>query len=134
AHSPYFCPRGNPVSSGIVEPSSQGSEGQKQATGATGLSRWRLVQPLSASSANLPAFVNDLIHTQATWVAGTEASAFLIERAAPAAEGEQPAEGTFSLRPIAHIRPDNSSAETRNAALQAFQNLVGQCITDGKDS
>jgi multidrug efflux pump subunit AcrA (membrane-fusion protein) len=126
------------VSSGIVESSSQGNEGQRQGSGgvASGISRGRLVQRLSASSANLPAFINDLIHTQATWVAGTEASAFLIERAAPGTpgpDGQPIADGTFSLRPIAHIRPDNSSAETRQAALQAFQNLVGQCVAEGKD-
>ena len=86
------------MSSGIVESSSQGNEEQKQGVSGGGVSRSKLVQRLLATSANLPGFINDLIHTQAVVVAGTEAAAFLIERTAPGAEGEQPVpEGTFSL-------------------------------------
>ena len=93
------------MSSGIVESSSQGNEGQQKTVGG-GISRGKMVQRLLAAGTNLPAFINDLIHTQAVVVAGTEAAAFLIERTAPGAEGEQQVpEGTFSLRPIAHIRP-----------------------------
>ena len=39
------------------------------------------MQRLLDASANLPQFVHDLIQTQAVTVAGTEAAAFLIERA-----------------------------------------------------
>jgi len=54
--------------------------------------RSQLVQRLLDHSVNLPAFVHDLLQTQAVTVAGTEAAAFLIERAPPAApaEGEVP--------------------------------------------
>jgi biotin carboxyl carrier protein len=121
------------VASGIVESSNQGNEDKQQqgGGGSTGLSRSKLVQRLAASSANLPQFVNDLIHTQAVVVAGTEAAAFLIERTMPTEEGAT--EPVFSLRAIAHIRPDNSSPETRAAAVQAFQDLIQPCITQGKD-
>ena len=51
----------------------------------------------------------DLLTAQAVYVAGTEAAGFLIERV----------EGKFSLRPIAHIRPDNSDQATRTAELVA---------------
>lgn len=114
------------MASGIVESSSQGNEGQQQGSG--GVSRSRLVQRLLATSANLPGFVNDLIHTQAVVVAGTEAAAFLVERTA-----DEKGEAQIGLRPIAHIRPDSSTAETRAAALHAFQELVTPCIQQGKD-
>ena len=72
---------------------------------------------------NLPAFINDLLTTQAVTVAGTEAAGFIIERA----------EEAVALRPIAHIRPDNSSAETRAAAIKAFSDLVRPCVEQDKD-
>ena len=113
------------MASGIVESSSsQGNEGQTTGN----VSRSKLVQRLLATGSNLPAFVNDLIHTQALIVAGTEAAGFLIEKA-----NDEKGEPTFGLRPIAHIRPDQSSAETRAAAIQAFQGLVGRCVAEGKD-
>ena len=115
------------MASGIVESSSQGNEGQQQTTGG-GISRSKLVARLLATGANLPAFINDLIHTQAVTVAGTEAAGFLVERGQ-----DDKGETTFGLRPIAHIRPDQSTAETRAAALQAFQELVGPCVAQGKD-
>src|SRR5687767_5246412 len=87
------------------------------------MSRSKLVQRLLQASANLPAFLHDLLHTQAVTVAGTEAAAFLIEQA----------EGGFALRPVAHIRPDNSSQEVRTAAVQAFAELVQPCVAQGKD-
>jgi biotin carboxyl carrier protein len=124
------------VASGIEEKpsSSQGTEPQG---GGGAISRSKLVQRLLATSANLPGFVNDLIHTQAVVVAGTEAAGFLIERIA-GPDGQLP-EGApenappFSLRPIAHIRPDSSTAETRAAAIQAFQELIFPCVQQGKD-
>ena len=115
-----------PVASGIVESSSSSQGNEGQTTG--NVSRSKLVQRLLATGSNLPAFVNDLIHTQALIVAGTEAAGFLIEKA-----NDEKGEPTFGLRPIAHIRPDQSSAETRAAAIQAFQGLVGRCVAEGKD-
>ncbi len=75
-------------------------------------------------AASLPAFMNSLLTAQAITVAGTEAAGFLIERGA---------EDAISLRPIAHVRPDQSTPEARTAALEAFQNLVRPCITQAKD-
>jgi hypothetical protein len=42
-------------------------------------------------------------------------------------------ESEFSLRNVAHIRPDNSTAETRAAALNAFQEIIKPCVVQGKD-
>jgi multidrug resistance efflux pump len=72
---------------------------------------------------NLPAFVQDLITTQATTVVGTEAIAFLIEGAN---ENRQ-------LRLLAHVRPDNSSQEVREQAIKAFLELVKPCVKESKD-
>jgi multidrug resistance efflux pump len=81
------------------------------------------VQRLLDASENLPTFLNDLLTTQAVVVAGTEAAAFLVER-----QGEN-----VGLRPIAHIRPDDSDAETRAAAVRAFQNIMQPCVVQSKD-
>jgi biotin carboxyl carrier protein len=112
------------VSSGIVETQGSGAETQQQQA-----NRSRLVQRLLTSSSSLPQFVNDLVTTQAVVVAGTEAAAFIIERKA----GGELTEETFSLTPIAHIRPDQSTAETRSAAMNAFQEIVRPCIIQNKD-
>ena len=48
---------------------------------------------------DLPMFLTDLIDTQATTVAGTEAAGFLIERGQ---DGK-------NFRLMAHLRPDNST-------------------------
>jgi len=109
------------VASGIVESSSQGSQGQESS--AQGGQRSKLVQRLLSASSNLPAFVNDLLTTQAVMVAGTEAAGFVLEKK----------EGGPGLRAIAHIRPDNSSAETRAAAIAAFTEIIKPCVTQGKD-
>jgi len=66
------------MASGIVESQNQGS-GQQQQQGATG-KRSKLVERLLDASANLPAFMKDLLGTMAVTVAGTEAAGFLIER------------------------------------------------------
>jgi hypothetical protein len=85
--------------------------------------RSQLVQRLLDHSVNLPAFIHDLLQTQAVTVAGTEAAAFLLER------NEQ----GVGYRPIAHIRPDQSTPEIRAAAIQAFQDIVKPCVQQGKD-
>lgn len=128
-------------------------EQQRQQTAPGSGNRSQLVQRLLDASANLPQFVHDLIQTQAVTVAGTEAAAFLIERQGPApepqAEGEpEAADGEtdedaraakaaqgpqFTLRPIAHIRPDDSAPEVRAAALDAFKEIIKPCVQQSKD-
>ena len=103
---------------------SGGTDAAGRAAGQPGGgNRHQLVQRLLDSSASLPAFVNDLLTTQAVTVAGTEAAGFLIER-----NGDQ-----ASLRPIAHIRPDQSSPEVRAQALAAFQDLIRPCVEQNRD-
>lgn len=112
------------MSLGIVEPPSQGSGSDDERNeNQQGISRSKIVQRLLQASANLPNFLNDLLHAQAIHVAGTEAAAFMLER------NEQ----GFGMRPVAHIRPDNSSPEVRQAALQAFAEFVQPCVAQGKD-
>lgn len=101
---------------------SQGSESQQG--GQSNLPvRSQMVQRLLDASASLPAFIHDLLTQQALTVAATEAAAFLVEQ-----QGE-----SQTLRNIAHIRPDNASAEVRQAALEAFQDLVRPCLAQGKE-
>jgi hypothetical protein len=114
------------MASGIVEPSSHDSsqEGERQKQqGVRAGERSRLVQRLLDGGTDLPAYINDLLATMAVTVAGTEAAGFVIER-----DGQN-----LSLKTLAHIRPDESDAETRTAALAAFQELVKPCILQGKD-
>jgi Barrel-sandwich domain of CusB or HlyD membrane-fusion len=109
------------VASGIVE--SQNSETSLQVQ--QGATRSRLVQKLLTASDSLPQFIEDLLKTQAVVVAGTEAAAFLVEKQQDQAEP--------ALRSIAHIRADNSTAETRAAAISAFQQIIKPCLEQGKD-
>src|SRR3954462_12533186 len=119
------------MASGIAE-SSEGNQVSDQLPQPGG-SRSRLVQRLLQASGNLPQFLNDLLQTMAVVVAGTEAAGFLIERGqTPGAEG-RPAHPPIGLRPIAHIRPDDSDADTRAAAIKAFQEILAPCIQQGKD-
>lgn len=111
------------MSSGIVEPSKQQQESSQTQQSPAAPSRSKLIQRLLDASANLPQFMKDLLTTQAVVVAGTEAAAFLVER-----QGEK-----FALRPIHHIRPDDSDQEIRANALRAFQNLVQPCVAQSKD-
>jgi hypothetical protein len=83
------------------------------------------VQKLLSAAESLPQFIEDLLKTQAVVVAGTEAAAFVIEKIT---EQKEP-----GLRPISHIRADNSNAETRAAALSAFQQIIKPCLSQGKD-
>lgn len=110
------------MAEGIVE-SSQSSESAQSAPGASQPSgRSELAQRL-IDARDLPAFVTELISTQATTVAGTEAVGFLIERNAE----------TLSLRLLAHLRHDTSTPEVRAAAVSAFQELVAPCVQQSKD-
>ena len=118
------------MAQGIVEPSSsRENEQKKQQAAKPGGERARLVQRLLDAAGDLPTFVNDLVATQAVTVVGTEAAAFLVERAGNDADGNPTAE----LKAIAHIRPDESDAQTRQAALKAFHDLIGRCVVEGKD-
>ncbi|HEX8915131.1 MAG TPA: HlyD family efflux transporter periplasmic adaptor subunit [Humisphaera sp.] len=114
------------MSSGVAESSSKQNSGEedKKRSGSPGANRHQLVQRLLDSSSSLPAFINDLLTTQAVTVAGTEAAGFLLERSG---------ENQVTLRPIAHIRPDESPAETRAAAIAAFQDLIKPCVEQGRD-
>jgi hypothetical protein len=109
------------VASGIVESSEHESEEDQQQP-QQGMQRAPMVQRL-LDAPNLPAFVTDLITTQATTVAGTEAAGFLIERG--------PEGSNFRL--LAHIRPDQSTKEIREAAIKAFMDLIKPCVTQGVD-
>ncbi len=81
------------------------------------------MQRLLSRASSLPQFVEDLVRTQAVVVAGTEAAGFIIERK----------EDGPSLRTIAHVRPDNSTAEMRQAAINAFQEIIKPCVSQAKD-
>jgi hypothetical protein len=113
------------VSSGIVEPASSGSQGTESQSAQGQASRSKLVQRLLSASSALPAFVNDLLTTQAVIVAGTEAAGFLIEK------GQE--QNAFSLRAIAHVRPDNAPDEIRQQAIAAFIEIVKPCVLQNKD-
>jgi multidrug efflux pump subunit AcrA (membrane-fusion protein) len=111
------------VAQGIVENSSQGSESSGTAQSAGVPARSQMVQRLLDASSSLPAFIHDLLTTQAVTVVATEAAAFLVEQSGDAQ----------TLRNVAHIRPDNATAEVRAAALEAFQDLVRPCIVQNKE-
>jgi hypothetical protein len=116
------------MASGIVEPSSQGaSQEQARQKGPQGVragERSKLVQRLLDAASDLPTFITDILATQAVTVVGTEAAAFVIERTGA---------DTAAFKVVNHIRPDDSDAQTRANALQAFQNLIQRCVVEGKD-
>jgi hypothetical protein len=117
------------VASGIVESQSGESEQkrqqQQQQQQAGALSRNKIVQRLLAAGSNLPAFIQELLTAQAVTVVGTEAAGFLIE---PSPDGKG-----ASLKLIAHIRPDDSTPEIRQAAVNAFAELIRPCVQRGID-
>src|SRR5688572_477951 len=116
------------MASGVVESQNQGSGQQQQGTAGK---RSKLVERLLDASANLPAFMKDLLGTMAVTVAGTEAAGFLIEQGQAPAPGSEEAQA--GLRVITHIRPDDSDDEVRAAAIKAFQEIVVPCIQQNKD-
>lgn len=107
---------------GIVETSNQGSEQEQNQQKQQGIQRTPMVQRL-LEARDLPMFLTDLIRTQATTVAGTEAAGFLIERG----------QDGVSYRLMAHLRQDNSTREIREAAVKAFTELVTPCVSEGKN-
>jgi multidrug resistance efflux pump len=108
-----------------VKEQRQQSEQKERDRGEKRLARSRLVQRLVESSGNLPDFLDDLIQTQASVVAGTEAVAFIIE--GPDEKGEP------ELRTVKHIRPDNVEEGVKRQAINAFREIVHQCVKQDKD-
>ena len=106
------------------------------------MSRSSMVRRLLNAASDLPAFMDDLLTTQAVVVAGTEAAGFIVERGqnrGPSAESEEVEEDGHALaagpglKLLKHIRPDNSSNEMREQAVQAFREIVGPCVREGGD-
>ena len=116
-----------PVASSVVEENkkNQGSEGDKEKDqSAPGADRHQLVQRLLDSSASLPAFINDLLTTQAVTVAGTEAAGFLLER-----HGATRPTSARSPTSARTSRPRRSGPQ----AIAAFQDLIKPCVEQGRD-
>ncbi|HEX8913589.1 MAG TPA: hypothetical protein VF796_14620, partial [Humisphaera sp.] len=87
--------------------------------------RQSLVQRLlDSTAADLPAFLNELLTTQAVTVGGTEAAGFKLE------PGDG---GAVAIRPVAHVRPDEATAQARAAAIAAFQDLIKPCAEQNRD-
>ncbi len=103
---------------------SQNSGGSSEREPQRQIARAALVQKLMANTPNLPAFLQDLITVQAVMVVGTEAAGFVVE--------PHPEKG-FDLKPVVHIRPDNSAEDVRNQAMQAFLEIVRPCVQQGQD-
>ncbi len=103
----------------------QKQQQQQQQQQGGPLSRNKIVQRLLAAGSNLPAFIQELLTAQAVTVVGTEAAGFLIE---PDRE-----KGGAHLKLIAHIRPDDSTPEVRQAAVNAFAELIRPCVQQGRD-
>src|SRR4051794_9902086 len=66
----------------------------------------------------------DLLRAMAVVIGATEAAGF---------EVEWNARGEVELRPVAHLRPDNSSDDVRRAAIAAFSALVLPCARQRKN-
>ena len=113
------------MASGIVQTSNSSQADKDNDTSRTGTTdaRPKLVQRLLGAGDNLPAFLQDLLNTQALVVAGTEAVAFLIDRV----------EGAVRLVPVVHMRPDQASDEVRKAAVAAFIQLLMPCVEQNRE-
>jgi multidrug resistance efflux pump len=103
--------------------SEQKDEKDKKQKVSADSQRLKLVQRLLASGDNLPAFLQDLLNTQAMMVAGTEAAAFLLDQSQ---QGQK-------LLPVVHMRPDQASDDVRKAAVNAFVQLVTPCIEQNRE-
>jgi AICAR transformylase/IMP cyclohydrolase PurH len=107
----------------LVEPTPGRIAGGAEADSALRGQRSRLIDRLLHGPDEVEPFVNNLLEIMAVSVSGTEAAAFLIER-----------DGTsFTSKPIAHIRRDDSDVPTRVQALKAFLDLVNPCVVQGRD-
>lgn len=112
------------MSSGMV----QGTQSQQQKEknergGSTDAARLKIVQRLLAAGDNLPAFLQDLLNTQAMVVAGTEAAAFMVDRQTDG----------MKLVPVVHMRPDQANDEVRKKAIEAFVSIVTQCVEQNRE-
>ncbi|HEX8325346.1 MAG TPA: HlyD family efflux transporter periplasmic adaptor subunit, partial [Tepidisphaeraceae bacterium] len=113
----------------IVETQNSGSEQQKERERQQAnqqITRSHLVAKLLAAGPDIREFMYDLLQVQAIVVNGTEAAGFLLE--ANPQDAQQ-----VTLRNTAHIRPDATDEETKKAALQAFSDIIGDCLSQGKD-
>lgn len=108
------------MSSGIVQQTQ--TEEQKKGTSQES-ARLKLVQRLLAAGDDLPAFLQDLLNTQAMVVAGTEAAAFMVERSQDATK----------LVPVVHMRPDQATDEVRKKAIAAFTQIIGPCVDQNRE-
>lgn len=114
----------------VVESQNSGSEQQQERERQAAqhqMTRSHLVAKLLAAGPDIHEFMHHLLTVQAIVVNGTEAAAFMLEQA------PQDGQPGVQLRNVSHIRPDGSDEETRKAALQAFTEIIGNCLTEGKD-
>ena len=107
----------------MVQGTNQQEKKKEDRGGNTEAARLKLVQRLLAAGDNLPAFLQDLLNTQAMVVAGTEAAAFMIDRQ----------QDGMKLVPVVHMRPDQASDEVRKKAVEAFVQLVTPCIEQNRE-
>lgn len=113
----------------IVETQNTAAEQQKERERQQAnqqITRSHLVAKLLAAGPDIREFMYDLLQVQAIVVNGTEAAGFLLEASPENAQ-------QVTLRNTAHIRPDATDDETKKAALQAFSDIIGDCLGQGKD-
>ncbi len=115
---------------GIVEQSSKESEQKQGQQGVRGGERARLVQRLLDASGDLPAFITDLLATQAVTVVGTEAAAFLVERAVVGEDG-RPQVALTSTRP--HPPRPERRPDPRRRPCRRSRGWSVRCVVEGKD-
>ncbi|MGN6507633.1 MAG: efflux RND transporter periplasmic adaptor subunit [Tepidisphaeraceae bacterium] len=112
----------------IVETQNSGQEQQREQERQQAqqqLTRSHLVAKLLAAGPDIREFMHNLLHVQAIVVNGTEAAGFLLQ--------PDPQQQSVQLHNVSHIRPDQSDEETRKAALQAFSEIIGDCLRQDKD-
>lgn len=107
-------------------PERQQKQQREQQEQQQAIVRSRLVAKLLNPVPDIREFLYNLVYTQAVVVVGTEAAGFLIE------PGQE--EGQVGLQNVAHIRPDQSTPEVKQKALEAFGQLIGGCIRTGQDA
>ena len=112
------------MSSGMVQGSQSQKEKEKDERGGnTDAARLKIVQRLLAAGDNLPAFLQDLLNTQAMVVAGTEAAAFMVDRQASG----------IKLVPVVHMRPDQAADDVRKKAVEAFVQILTPCVEQNRE-
>jgi AICAR transformylase/IMP cyclohydrolase PurH len=81
-----------------------------------------IVQRLSNPSNDLSAFLKELLIVQAVTVAGTEAIVFTLDN-----------DPNRLKALVEHIRPDESDANIRAAAVKAFTDIIAPCVIQNRD-